>query len=127
MPVKTPANTTWSEGALEHTGHSTPTVESSAVKPGYTCPMHPEVQQDHPGNCPKCGMALELKTVTAGGGDEESDELRNMTLRFWIGAALALPVFVLAMAHMIPVPAIQAWVERDASRWIQFGLATPVV
>ena len=89
--------------------------------------MHPEVQQDHPGNCPKCGMALELKTVTAGADDEESEELRNMTMRFWIGAALALPVFVLAMAHLIPAPAIQAWVESDASRWIQFGLATPVV
>jgi Cu+-exporting ATPase len=71
-------------------------------------------------------MTLELKTVTVGGGDESAD-LRDMTRRFWIGAALALPVFVLAMAHMIPVPAIQAWVESDASRWIQFGLATPVV
>ena len=64
--------------------------------------MHPEVQQDHPGNCPKCGMTLELKTATAGTDDEENAELRDMTRRFWIGAALALPVFVLAMAHLIP-------------------------
>ena len=71
-------------------------------KPIYTCPMHPEVQQDHPGNCPKCGMTLELRTVTAGADDQESAELRDMTRRFWIGAALALPVFVLAMAHLIP-------------------------
>jgi len=127
MPVKTTADTTASEGAVEHAGHPTPTVESSAVKPVYTCPMHPEVEQDHPGNCPKCGMTLEPKTVNAGAGDEESAELRDMTLRFWIGAGLALPVFVLAMAHMIPVPAMQAWVESDTSRWIQFGLATPVV
>jgi Cu+-exporting ATPase len=48
--------------------------------------MHPEVQQDHPGNCPKCGMTLELKTVTTGTDDEESAELRDMTRRFWIGA-----------------------------------------
>jgi Cu+-exporting ATPase len=71
----------------------------------YTCPMHPEIQQDKPGNCPKCGMALEPKTVTAGMDDEENVELRDMTKRFWIGAALSLPVFVLAMAHLIPAPA----------------------
>jgi Cu+-exporting ATPase len=89
--------------------------------------MHPEVQQDHPGNCPKCGMTLELKTVTAGTNDEESAELRDMTRRFWIGAALALPVFVLAMAHLIPPLGRQPWVGGNASRWMQFALATPVV
>jgi Cu+-exporting ATPase len=68
----------------------------------YTCPMHPEVEQDHPGDCPQCGMALEPKTVTAGSSEEEHVELRDMTLRFWIGAALTLPVFLLAMAHLIP-------------------------
>ena len=78
----------------------------------YTCPMHPEVQQDHPGNCPKCGMALEPKTVTAGTDDEENAELRDMTMRFWIGAALTLPVFVLAMAHLIPALAMQSWVDE---------------
>jgi Cu+-exporting ATPase len=63
--------------------------------------MHPEVQQDHPGNCPRCGMALEPKTVTAGTDDEDNTELHDMTRRFWIGAVLTLPVFVLAMAHLI--------------------------
>ena len=93
----------------------------------YTCPMHPEVQQDHPGDCPKCGMALEPKTLTAGTDDEENAELRDMTRRFWIGAALTLPVFILAMAHMVPVLGQQAWVTSHGSRWIQFALATPVV
>ncbi|MEO8128482.1 MAG: copper-translocating P-type ATPase [Bryobacteraceae bacterium] len=102
-------------------------VSTSAAKSIYTCPMHPEVEQDHPGSCPKCGMALELKTVTAGMEDEESDELRDMTRRFWIGAALALPVFFLAMAHLIPPLGRQPWVGGNASRWIQFALATPVV
>ena len=106
---------------------STTPVAPSAAKPIYTCPMHPEVQQDHPGNCPKCGMTLELKTVTAGTNDEESAELRDMTRRFWIGAALALPVFVLAMAHLIPPLGRQPWVGGNASRWMQFALATPVV
>jgi Cu+-exporting ATPase len=89
--------------------------------------MHTEVQQDHPGNCPKCGMTLELETVTAGTDDEESVELRDMTRRFWIGAGLALPVFVLAMAHLFPPLGRQPWVGGNVSRWMQFALATPVV
>jgi Cu+-exporting ATPase len=89
--------------------------------------MHPEVQQDHPGGCPKCGMALEPKLATAGTDDDENAELRDMTRRFWIGAALALPVFLLAMAHLIPALARQSWVESSVSRWVQFGLAAPVV
>jgi Cu+-exporting ATPase len=93
----------------------------------YTCPMHPEVRQDHPGNCPKCGMTLELQTMTADAADEENVELRDMTNRFWIGAALTLPVFILAMAHVIPALARQSWVDSQVSRWIQFALATPVV
>jgi Cu+-exporting ATPase len=93
----------------------------------YTCPMHPEVQQERPGDCPKCGMALEPKTVTAGTGNEENKELRDMTRRFWLGAALTLPVFVLAMAHLIPALSHESWVMSDASRWIQFVLSTPVV
>ncbi|MEQ1860279.1 MAG: copper-translocating P-type ATPase [Chthoniobacteraceae bacterium] len=82
----------------------------------YTCPMHPEVQQDHPGDCPKCGMAIEAKSVAADAG-EENAELGEMTRRLWIAAALALPVFVLAMLH----------IENAPSRWVQFALSTPVV
>jgi Cu+-exporting ATPase len=93
----------------------------------YTCQMHPEVQQDHPGNCPKCGMTLERKTAKAGADDEENAELDNMTRRFWTGAALALPVFILAMAHLVPALARHSWVNSDTSRWIQFALTTPVV
>jgi len=105
---------------LKHEERALGTVE-------YTCPMHPEVRQDHPGDCPKCGMALEPKTVTAGTDDKENAELRDMTKRFWIGAALALPVFFLAMAHLIPALARQSWVDGNASRWIQFALTTPAV
>jgi len=91
----------------------------------YTCSMHPEVQQDHPGNCPKCGMTLELKTTSA--IEEDNHELTDMTRRLWIGAALALPVFLLAMAHLIPALGHENWIMGDASRWIQFILSTPVV
>lgn len=106
--------------------------KNSAWKPtqsktSYTCPMHPEVQQDHPGDCPKCGMALEPLTATADTDDHENAELRDMTRRFWIAAALTLPVFVLAMAHMVPGLSAQSWVMGDVSRWIQFVLTFPVV
>ncbi len=103
-----------------------PRTETKA-KSGYTCPMHPEVRQDHPGSCPKCGMALEPVDASAGNDEGDNAELKDMTRRFWIGAALALPVFLLAMAHMIPPLGRQPWVSGDVSRWIQFALTTPVV
>ncbi len=103
------------------------TAVPASDKTIYTCPMHPEIQQDHPGICPKCGMALELKTATAGTEDEANAELADMTRRFWTGAALTLPVFVLSMAHLIPALGRQPWVDGHASRWLQFSLTTPVV
>ena len=127
MRVKSSTDETVSESAVEPGNRPPARVESSTENPIYTCPMHPEVQQDHPGNCPKCGMTLELKTVTAGTDDAENAELRDMTRRFWIGAAMALPVFVLAMAHLFPALNKQPWVDGNALRWIQFALATPVV
>jgi P-type Cu+ transporter len=87
--------------------------------------MHPQIEQDHPGNCPICGMVLERKIPAAEGEEEENAELRDMTRRFWIGAVLTLPVFLLAMAHMFP--SAPAWVASDWSRWIQFIFSTPVV
>ncbi|HVS52438.1 MAG TPA: copper-translocating P-type ATPase [Opitutaceae bacterium] len=87
--------------------------------------MHPQIEQDHPGECPICGMALEPKTVAGGSPEEENVELRTMTRRFWIGALLALPVLVLAMAHVVPAWAHVA--NGTVSRWTQFALSTPVV
>jgi Cu+-exporting ATPase len=90
----------------------------------YTCPMHPQIEQDHPGNCPICGMTLEPKNAAAG-SEEENVELRDMTRRLGIGGALTLPVFVVAMAHLLPNA--PTWAEGDPSRWMQFVLSTPVV
>jgi Cu+-exporting ATPase len=92
----------------------------------YTCPMHPEVEQDHPGTCPKCGMALEAKTITPEVVEDDT-ELRDMTRRFWIGTALTLPVFIVAMAHLVPAFSHAEWVSGDVSRWGQFLLSAPVV
>ena len=100
-----------------------PTVREKP-KTIYTCPMHPQIEQDHPGDCPICGMTLEPKNILAG-GEEENPELRDMTRRLWVGAALSLPVFIIAMWHLFP--SSPGWVQGDLSRWAQFILSTPVV
>jgi P-type Cu+ transporter len=97
----------------------------TVAKTLYTCPMHPEIQQDHPGDCPKCGMALEPVSATAEADDDDNAELRDMTKRFKISAALSLPVFLLAMGHLIP--SFQSWADGGVSRWAQFILTIPVV
>ena len=95
-----------------------------ATKTEYTCPMHPEIVQDHPGNCPKCGMALEPRTVEV---EEDTTELDDMTRRFWVSVALALPVFVLTMvADLVPGWLPDALTMKTV-QWIEFALATPVV
>lgn len=96
-------------------------AEAGAI---YTCPMHPEIERDQPGDCPICGMALELKTISAR-SPEDNSELIDMTRRFWIGTALTLPVFLLAMSHLLPRAPL--WLSGDVSRRIQFLLSTPVV
>ncbi|WCK17112.1 MULTISPECIES: copper-transporting P-type ATPase [Rhizobium/Agrobacterium group] len=89
----------------------------------YTCPMHPQVRQIGPGNCPICGMALEPEVATLGTGP--SPELLDMSRRFWIGLVLSIPVLALEMGghltnlHMILGP--------QTSNWLQMVLATPVV
>ncbi len=88
----------------------------------YTCPMHPEIRQEGPGSCPICGMALEPELASADAGP--NPELADMSRRFWIGLALALPVFVLEMGSHI---AGHGFIEPSLSNWIQFALATPVV
>jgi Cu+-exporting ATPase len=93
----------------------------------YTCPMHPEVRSTGPGDCPKCGMALEPVTAAAGNDVQSDAELAQMTRRFWIAAALTAPVFVLAMAHLIPGLGREPWITGTASHWVQFALASPVV
>ena len=90
----------------------------------WTCPMHPEIRQDHPGACPICGMALEPEMVAADTGP--SAELTDMTRRFWIALGLALPILVLEMGgHLFP--ALHHIMPQKLSIWIQFALATPVV
>lgn len=98
-----------------------PKGDLSAVE--YTCPMHPQVRQMGPGNCPICGMALEPVLASAEQG--ESPELRDMTRRFWIGAALTVPVFALEMGgHLFD---LHHFIAQQTSNWVQLLLGTPVV
>ncbi|MGE4164900.1 MAG: heavy metal translocating P-type ATPase [Xanthobacteraceae bacterium] len=85
----------------------------------YTCPMHPEIRQVGPGACPICGMALEPEIASADTGP--NPELADMTRRFWIGLALALPVFVIEMSGHLGFH----WFAPSTSNLIQFALATP--
>ncbi len=95
------------------------------AKPGaiYTCPMDPQIRQVGPGTCPICGMALEPEDVSVESGP--NPELADMTRRFWIGLALALPVFVLEMGgHLF---GLTNRIGHVTSNWMQLLLATPVV
>ncbi len=89
----------------------------------YTCPMHPQIRQVGPGSCPICGMALEPEVASL--DTPPNPELADMTRRFWIGLALALPAVVLEMGgHLVGG---HGWVDPTLSNWIQFVFATPVV
>ena len=89
----------------------------------YTCPMHPQIRQMGPGNCPICGMTLEPVLAIAQEG--ASPELRDMTRRFSIALALTVPVFVLEMgAHLFN---LHAFIAPQTSNWVQLLFGTPVV
>src|SRR3989344_1414758 len=83
----------------------------------FTCPMRPEVRNEGPGSCPKCGMDLE--PLTASAEPEGNSELASMKRRFWAGLALTLPVFIIAMSHMAA--------HSRGLDLLQMILSTPVV
>lgn len=112
----------------KHNHHPAAAVAATDGKAGitYTCPMHPEVIQDHPGNCPKCGMALEPVIATVE-DDSGNQELRDMSRRFWFSLPAAFAVFVLAMVADLAPGWLPPGLSMPAVQWIEFILATPVV
>ena len=105
-----------------HVGHQM--TDPAAVAPGtiWTCPMHPQIRQDHPGNCPICGMALEPLEPSL--DDAPDPELIDMSRRFWASAVLTVPLVIIAM-----VPEFLGWeiLPMRTAMWVQLALATPVV
>ena len=91
----------------------------------YICPMHPEISSDKPGDCPKCGMALEPGNVVAEESGEQK-EIIKLARKFWIGLALGLPVVILALEEMVPALKF-GFISHKMSGWIQLILATPVI
>ena len=113
-----------SQHSPQHSAHhqATPPAPAPAETPPgtiYTCPMHPEIRQDHPGNCPKCGMTLEpLIPLEA----EDDGELRDFQRRFWWTLPLTVAVTVLAMfGHRL------GWFDMATQSWLELVLSLPVV
>ena len=129
---KTPVENAEHVGHTRHPANSAPTgnvcatvVAGCAVPSGavYTCPMHPEIVRNAPGDCPLCGMAL---VPVAGTGEADDSELRGLKRRLWIGTALSLPLVVLAMSPMVGIHDLFGLQPRVRG-WIEFALGTPVV
>jgi Cu+-exporting ATPase len=100
--------------------------EPPATRTEWVCPMHPEVVRDEPGSCPICGMALEPREGAAG-ADDENPELRDMTRRFWVSVALAVPLLIVAMGDLIPGRPLERLASPRVLDWLELLLATPVV
>ena len=129
-PDDFPQQTRDNESSSEccHHGGTNAEASSSKADPSatYTCPMHPEVEQQGPGSCPKCGMALEPTRVTAESAEQEDPERKDMTRRFWLGVVLTVPVLILAMGPMVGLP-LDTWIGHGMANWLELAFATPVV
>lgn len=104
--------------------HGAPQAQPMPQGTQYTCPMHPEIIKDGPGDCPICGMALEPMTPSL--DDGPNPELVDFTRRFWVSAALSIPLLILTMGPMIGLP-VRDWFGERLAVWLEFILATPVV
>jgi Cu+-exporting ATPase len=113
----------------DHSAQRLSAVDASLSNPAptgsgtiWTCPMHPQIRWDHPGDCPICGMALEPLEPTL--EEEANPELIDMSRRFWVSAALSIPLVLLAMA-----PELFDWspLPMRSSVLAQLALTTPVV
>ncbi len=114
------------EDHCHHCAHEARSPAEAAPGSLWTCPMHPEVRRDGPGDCPICGMALEPETLAADAEPDDS-EYRDMLRRFVVAAVLSVPLLLYAMGGMIPGVRPEALVPAGAGDWLQLLLATPVV
>ncbi len=121
MHAPNPAHThTHSHAHAHPAAPVAPGAAAAAARTLYTCPMHPEIRQDQPGNCPKCGMTLE--PVMPSLDDDDNPELRDFQRRFWWTLPLTGIVFVLAMfGHRYQ------WMDMATQSWVELVLAIPIV
>ena len=103
-----------------------PAQRAPTGKTIFTCPMHPQIEQDHPGDCPICGMRLEPKAGALEEGAEDR-ETKSLATKFWVGVILTVPVLFLSLGKMIPGLSIDFLVPIAVNEWIQLVLATIVV
>lgn len=108
-----------------YVSHGSSSQASSEVQGEYTCPMHPEVRQSAPGQCPKCGMALEPKTVST--AEEPNAELVDMKRRFWVSLILTIPVLIAAMGELIPGEPLLHVASQRTWTWFEFIVGSPVI
>ena len=108
-----------------HAGHDHARDTPPAPGTRYTCPMHPEIVSDAPGDCPLCGMSLEPALPTA--ADGPTDEEIDLGRRLRIAAVLTIPLVAFAMADMVPALGLRDALPHGAGAWLQAALATPVV
>ncbi len=111
---------------MSHHSEEKPSVVSNSLTAIYTCPMHLEIEQVGPGECPICGMALEPKSISL---DEEgpNPELIDFRRRFTVGAILAVPLLILSMGPFLGITGIRAFFGEQITLWIELALATPVI
>ena len=101
-------------------------VPSGYGEPVYTCPMHPQVRQPGPGSCPICGMGLELESA-AMAEEVPNPELVDFTRRFWVGAALTIPLLLLSMGALVGLGGVRQALGARTALWVELALGTPVV
>jgi P-type Cu+ transporter len=117
----------FAEGPERHLKPKQSDAAETDASPGtiWTCPMHPEIRRDAPGPCPICGMALEPLTPSADEGDNA--ELESMTRRFWVSAALTVPLLWAMLGELIPSINPMQLFGHGTTAWAELLLATPVV
>ncbi len=115
------------DSAADHPpGSSEPVATASASgRTTYTCPMHPEIVRDAPGNCPICGMALEPRTASL--SEEENPELAAMSRRFWVSVLLTVPLLAIGMSEFVPGADLERLLPMRVWSWLELVLASPVV
>ncbi|NCO53543.1 MAG: YHS domain-containing protein, partial [Deltaproteobacteria bacterium] len=103
------------------------TADPAEASRQYTCPMHPEIVQQGPGSCPKCGMDLEPLSASGDDSEEEEAAIRSLKRKTIFAGVLTLPIMFLAFDSMIPGLSFEGVLSVRLQGWLELILATPVI